>query len=178
MTKRDFFRVIIKLFGLYQLLLVIFQGIPTFLNVAHFDSSIPTILYATIIFGIAIGTFILLIFKVDSVINWLRLDTGFDEEYIQFGNFNPIQIIKLAIIFISGTMILNNIPTFIYQSYEAFRVNVDRGMDSMFDVISGSQVNYLSWVVAGLNIIIGYLLLTNYKSVASWFDNKTTIEKQ
>lgn len=176
MTKRDFFRTIIKLFGLYQLLIVVFQGVPRFLEIVYFDVTIPFIFYASIILGITISLFVILLFKVDTIINWLRLEQGFDEERIQFSKFKPVQIINLAIILISGTMILNYIPEFLIQSYQAFKTNAGgNGINQMLGNFSNTTVDYFSWSVSGINVIVGYFMLTNYPKLAKWLDSKTTI---
>jgi hypothetical protein len=179
MTKRDFFRVIIKLFGLFQLLIVVFQGIPQFFRTTRFSLEATPFLFAIVIMGITGGLFVLLIYKVDTVLDWLKLDKGFDDEFIQFGNFNSVQLIKLAIIFISGLLILTNIPTFLFESFEGFTSNVSEGgLDEALGLFSGYAFDYLSWATSGINIFIGYLMLTNYQLVAFWLDSKTTIKEQ
>ena len=169
MTKRDFFRIIIKLFGLYQLLIVLFQGIPQFLQLTYFDVDIPSLFFGSIILGLTLGIFVLLINKADKVIDWLKLDTGFDEDRIQFENFNSTQIIKLAVIFISGFMVLNHFPELLYQTFLAFKTNASTNLVGMFSTNQFPVLDYFTWVVSGLNVVFGYLILTNYNLVASTY---------
>lgn len=178
MTKRDFFRVIIKLFGLFQLLIIIFQGIPNFFQIASIDASIPTVFYASIILIVTVSIFVFLIYKVDTVLDWLKLDQEFDDEFIQFENFNSAQIIKLAVILISGWLILTNVPDFLFQSYQGFKVNTSGDVvEETFNYFSGYIVDYFNWVVSGMNILIGYFMLTNYKKLATWLDRTTTAKQ-
>ena len=179
MTKRDFFRTIIKLFGLFQLLIVVFQGIPQFFRTTRYSFEATPFLFAIVIMGITGAIFVFLIYKVDTVIDWLKLDQGFNDEFIQFGNFNSVQLIKLAIIFISGLLILTNIPTFLFESFEGFTSNIgEGGLDEVIGLFSGYAFDYFSWATSGLNILIGYLMLTNYQFLAFWLDTKTTLKEQ
>jgi hypothetical protein len=176
MTKRDFFRVIIKLFGLFQLLIVIFQGVPQFLQLTAYSLEASSFFFGSLLFGLTIGIFVLLIYKVDTIIDWLKLDTGFDEDRIQFENFNSLQIIKLGLILISGVMILNHFPNLLSQSYLAFKNSASTGLISALGTSQYAILDYYSWAISGLNVVLGYLLIANYKTVAIWLDNKTTIK--
>jgi len=54
-----------------------------------------------------------LIYKPDKIIDWLKLDKGFDDDRIDFQNFNNTNILKLAVIVIGGIMLIKNIPAFL-----------------------------------------------------------------
>ena len=176
MTKRDFFRIIIKLFGLFQLLIVIFQGVPQFLQLTAYSIDVSSFFFGSIIFGLTIGIFVLLIYKADKIIDWLKLDSGFDEDRIQFENFNSLQIIKLGVILISGFMLLNHFPNLLSQSYLAFKNSASTGLISALGASQYPILDYYAWAISGLNVVFGYLLLANYKFVAIWLDNKTTLK--
>jgi hypothetical protein len=63
---------------------------------------------------ISVGIFILLIKKVDNIIDWLKLDKGFDQAQIQIGNFNESKIVSIAIFLIGGMMIVDYLPSFLH----------------------------------------------------------------
>jgi len=87
MTKRDFFRIIIKLFGLYALILTVFIYIPTNISYVTFQFEPIVLLW---IFGAAALTaliYILLIRKTDLIIDFLKIDKGFDDDRIEFWKF-------------------------------------------------------------------------------------------
>jgi len=74
MTKKDFFRIIIKLFGLYWLISSLFST-----GQFYFISFMPgytlaAILMAILIFLVIIILFYLLIVRTDVFINLLKLD--------------------------------------------------------------------------------------------------------
>jgi len=159
MTKRDFFIVIIKLFGLYALVTSAFTILPsttTLLTSVDFTS----IVILCLILVVLVGLFVFLVFKSDKIVDLLKLDKGFDEDRIDFGNIDSTLIIKLATILIGGTIFLNNLSTFIHALVLAFKSEA-----------TGIEFDYrtkYNLVVNGINILIGYLLLTNYKLVAKF----------
>ncbi len=162
MTKRDFFRVIIKLFGLYWIISTIFSVIPGNIAFALSDFGVEGILWVT---GTTIITFLIyyaLIMRVDYVIDLLKLDKGFDEETISFEKFNDSNIFKLALILIGGYLVIENIPGFL--SHVLFALKED---------VTGTQLRVdgnFNWLISALNILVGFLLMTNYK----WINKQLT----
>ncbi len=166
MTKRDFFRIVIKLFGLYSLIASIFQLLPTFYAYASHGFDQWTIMLVVAFTALIVFIYVFLIKKVDVVIDWL--DKGFDDEKIEIGNFNSVKIVSFATILIGGFLIVNYFPTFLYQCYLAFKSNLHTGsLDPSVDLFNyGPQ--YFDFVLSILNMVIGYLLLTNYRGLAFW----------
>lgn len=170
MSKKDFFRIIIRLFGLYSLITTLFSAIPTILNSSYMGFDVWFVLTVLGIVAIICCIFIFLLFKVDVIIKWLRLDKGFDDDRIEFGNVDSVKLVSFAIILIGGSLIVNYFPGFIYNCYLAFKTAVERkGTDDFFDTYTYSQkVEYFEWVISAMNLVIGYLFLTNYQSIANW----------
>ena len=173
MTKRDFFRIIIKLFGLYALILTVFTYIPSNLSYVTFQFEPIILLW---IFGAAALTgliYILLIRKTDLIINFLKIDKGFDDDRIEFGNFNSQQIMKLALIIIGGFLIIDYLPDFLQYTYLAFKKEVSpSGLNQLEKFSFGKTKDYFDWVISGMNLIVGYVLLTNYDRITKWIDGK------
>ena len=91
MTKRDFFIVIIKLFGLYALVTSAFTILPsttTLLTSVDFTS----IVILCLILVVLVGLFVFLVFKSDKIVDLLKLDKGFDEDRIDFGNIRYVTL--------------------------------------------------------------------------------------
>jgi hypothetical protein len=165
MTKTDFFRILIKAFGLYSILTALLSVLPS--NIS-FVLSYPDawgfvwlLLVTTIVFAL----FFFLIRKPDVIIRILKLDKGFDEERIQFENLNAKSIIKLSSIIIGGLLIIDNIPTFFSYTLFAFKSSVGH-TDSY-----GLKDN-IYWATSFLKLVVGYLLVTNYESVSRLFKEK------
>jgi len=176
MTKRDFFRIIIKLFGLYALILTVFTYIPTNIGYVTFQFELASLLWILGGALLAFAAYFLLIINTNRIINFLKIDRGFDEERIELGNFNNNKILKLGIILIGGFMIVDYLPTFLHYSYLAFKSKVsNNGLNSLDQMEFGMPSDYLYWVVSGVNLVVGYIFLTNYHRIADWLTRKEKI---
>jgi hypothetical protein len=88
MTKRDFFRIMIKIFGLYMVISTIFLAIPGNISWIFMNIDLTGIIWITAVVIIIILLFLFLIYRPDKIIGWLRLDKGFDDNDIKIQNFN------------------------------------------------------------------------------------------
>jgi hypothetical protein len=167
MTKRDFFRLVIKLFGLYSAILSIFTFIPQNISNIHVFKDEMWVMFVVIgsVFLIA-ALFFVLLFKADFIIDKLDLDKGFDDDKIVFGDFNNEHIFKLAIIIIGGFLIVDYVPNFAFEVINMFKMRVSNNS------IYGYEVNYFNLFTSITNIIIGLFFITNYKRISSFLDKK------
>lgn len=158
MTKTDFFRVLIKVFGLYSLIIALFTILPSNIFLIQDGFDLYTIIYLLVLVTIVVFLFILLIHKPNTIINWLKLDKGFDEERIYFEKLNSHNIIKLGAIIIGGLLLIDNIPSFLSLTYYAFKIDIlGEGLKASEGIQLGRSF---------LNIIIGYLLVVNFERVS------------
>jgi hypothetical protein len=164
MTKKDFFILIIKLFGLFSLVSILFSGLPKYIPYFFIEIDIISIIWIMAIIGFSIGLFLVLVFNSEKLVSLLKLEKGFDDDRIDFGNLNTSDVIKIGTFIIGGLLLIDNIPTFLYHIFVAFKGEII-GMRYM------SQDKF-NWVVSLMNLIIGYLLLTNYDYVARFFKSK------
>src|SRR6218665_1936200 len=111
MTKRDFFRILIKIFGLYSAVIAIFTFIPR--NISNFymmrDDGFMISLIVLILM-LTVSFFLFILYKADFIIDKLNLDKGFDDDLIVFGDFTNHQMFKFSIIIIGGFLIVNYVP--------------------------------------------------------------------
>jgi hypothetical protein len=106
----------------------------------------------------------LLISKADLIINKLELDKGFDDENVILGNMNSFMIFKLAVLLVGFFLIMDYVPSFLYHVINAFKKEVTSyGIDAQ-------KVDCFGLTVSFVNIVLGYLLITNYKRIAEYFD--------
>jgi len=164
MTKKDFFRIVIKLFGLYWLISSLFSTGQFYFISFMPGYTLPVILMAMLIFLVIIFLFYLLIVRTDILINLLKLDQGFDNEIIEFKNFDLDNILKLGIIIIGGMLILDNLAVFLNQSYLAFKVHTA----TVADQIELNGYSAYQWAVCITKILLGYILLTNYPFISKF----------
>ena len=166
MTKRDFFRLIIKIFGLYSGIVAVFTVIPNNISniLMQFDTTVALFIIGTTL--VIILFFLILIFKADLIIDILKLDKGFDDDTIQFENLNSESVVKIAIFLIGGFLIIDYLPSFLQYTYQAFKSKVQNSE------YLNTPVNSFHWIVSGINLLLGYLLITNYKVIANYFTKK------
>jgi hypothetical protein len=118
-----------------------------------------SIIWMLVALAVMVGLFVFLIFKSHKVVNLLKLDKNFDDERIDFGNFNPSSIVKIALIIIGGFLIIENIPAFLSHTLFAFKVDVI-GMNY-------KSMHKFNWAVSGIKLVLGFLIVTNYSGIAS-----------
>ncbi|RBP27033.1 hypothetical protein DFR65_11211 [Oceanihabitans sediminis] len=173
MTKRDFFRIIIKLFGLYSLILTVFNYIPSNIGYVTYDFEPLTLLWILGATAIVVLIYIFLILKTDRIIDLLKIDKGFDDERIEIGNFNSDKILKFALIIIGGFLIIDFLPNFLHYTFLAFKSQVSpKGLNYLEEIGFGKPSDYFNWTVSTINIIIGIILLTNYDRISKWLIRK------
>ncbi len=172
MTKKDLFRLIIKIFGLYSIITTIFSALPS--NISWVLTEIDTtgIIWLTGTVIVIVLLFIFLVYKPDKIIAWLKLDRGFDDDTIEFQNFNSENILKVAVIVIAGILLLENIPVFLSHTLFAFKSSAQADFESTMIIKYGELNDYICWLTSFLNIIIGYLMLTNYNYISRILKNR------
>jgi len=106
MTKKDFFRIIIKLFGLYLTTQLIYSLISSIYYLIYIREDIFYTLNSLsqlIIFG-TIAWFLL--FKTDQIIKLLRLTKNYDSSEIKLGNIKSKELTKIGLVIISCLQLL------------------------------------------------------------------------
>jgi len=166
MTKRDFFIIVIRLFGLYALIISVFSILPSSISFLSYTGRIDgyTILLTIVSILIPFGIMILLLFKANNLVSFLKLDKGFDDEKIYLENLSSESILRLGLIVIGGFLILDNIAWFLNSTLEAFKTDLSRQiLESQFKT---------DWIIVGINLVIGILLVTNFKSISRILNRK------
>ncbi|HYG20788.1 MAG TPA: hypothetical protein VD816_17745 [Ohtaekwangia sp.] len=169
MTKRDFFRIILKIFGLYFFIHTIFTALPNNLifsinYLSGNDASVYLLLWILLSVIVTGGLFILLIFQADKIIALLKLDTGYDQADIRVENFNDENIIKLGSVLIGGLLITDNVPVFLSHLHTYI-------LEQNEEMYMGTNNNF-GWITSVVNIFMGYLLLSNYQWIGKILKSK------
>lgn len=163
MTNRDFFRLMIKLFGLYQFLLVVFTFLPTNLQLLfnNFFSISSFVSIALLTFFI-LGVYYLFIKNPDVIINFFKLDRGFDQYKITVANLSSDTILQIGVVLIGGFLIVDNVGFFISSFITYFKISF---MKESFE----SLQNFQNLVLHGINLILGFCLIIYRKQIAEKF---------
>ncbi|WP_460219456.1 hypothetical protein [Psychroserpens sp. MEBiC05023] len=175
MTKRDFFRIIIKLFALYQLIITIFYWIPSNYIYTIYGFELLPVIGLLVMTVLAFLFYILIIKYTDNILNFIKIDRGFDDEKFAFSNLKTKQILILGIVLLGGYLFITHLIEFLQYTFLAFRDQVSRKggyLDIVFEF--GSTEDYFNWFYSTANLILGYILLTNCKRIATWLDKKST----
>lgn len=169
MTARSLFNIILKIFGLFflkEILLAIPQLIYLLLSFTGTDSRLEgeyLIIEYLAITIICTFFVILLIFRSNFVIDKLKLDKGFNEEVFSF-NFSAAAIITIALIIISGLILINEVPNFCKQLYSYFQEKrLTHGM-------THPQISYS--IISGVKIVLAFLLIGERRRIIAFIENR------
>lgn len=166
MTKEDFFALIIKILGLYLIISTLFSGIASSLYWSFVNNKgilVLWVILAILSVVVLVSLFVILVFKADKVVKILKLDIGFEDNRIDFGNLKGEDIVKIGSFIIGGILFINNIPSFLSLIFIAFKNSFGSSISQL------SSHNHYDLIVSGINIVLGYLLITKYSYVAKLF---------
>ena len=161
MTKRDLFKVAIRLFGLLSLVSSLFQTLPSLVEYNLRYITTPVVVIAVIIVLLLLMFYRLIFLYTDKIIDWLRLSDGFEDDKIVFGESSFYTLVKLSIVMFGIYILVVNVPAILSDLYFLFkskvsRSNVDYGQYQFkpFDwyyyisnmIIAGLFVIYPDWI--------------------------------
>ena len=160
MTNKDFFRLMIKLFGLYQFLLLIFTSLPSNLQLLFNDFfSISSIITLILITLFILAVYYVFVKKPDLIIDFFKLDKGFDNNEIEVSNLNSDTILQIGMVLIGGFLIVDNFSYFISSFITYFKISY------MSENLESLKI-FESLILGGANLIIGFCLIIYRKQIA------------
>ncbi len=175
MSKRDLFIILIKLFGLYSLIFFLFSSLPSnilFVFTSSLEINTMDIIWSFISLLIVFGLFYFLVKKAEKVCDFLSLDKGFETKNINFSEIKTIDIIRLGILFIGGILFIENIPIFLSNIFVAFKLSIPKSYDNIQQGNPLNIKNYIDLIISFLNLLIGYLIISNFKKIGKFIDGK------
>lgn len=176
MTKKDFFKIVLRILGLYFLGIVILNNLPNLLILFH-ASPILSLVLALVVISLYAYIFSLLIFKPDSIIRILKLDQGFDDDAFSAKRIELINVLKVAVITTGLFIIVMHLPTFLTHFLFLFKLVVKNRSGMMDQAEKWLLTDYLGWGIKILNLIIGYLMITNYSAIAQFILKKESVNQ-
>ena len=166
MTKRDLYRIILKLFGLYLLF-----NLVAFISQAFsmlFYDPYSSLIYVILSLVDALFTY-LFIFKPDIVITLLRLDKGYDTDLVNLG-LSSVVIYRAALVILALLLFMNNFSAFITNVFYAFKNSIENGsnnaLDDLVSLVSFYKPDYYVMMTSAINLILGFALITNVNRLA------------
>lgn len=163
MTNRDFFRLVIKLYGVYQFLIIALTFLPNNMQYIFEDAlSFGTVVSIFLVTIFILGIYFLFIKKPDLIIDFFKLDKGFDNQNVNLNNFNSNSILQVGLVLIGGFLIVDNLGFFISSLILYFK------MSAMRETFESLQ-NFQSLILKGVNLILGFCLIIYRKPISDKF---------
>ncbi|MES2587555.1 MAG: hypothetical protein V4622_01165 [Bacteroidota bacterium] len=170
MTKRDLFKIILKLYGLYSIIEVIIQ-IPNISFYLYYDSGNEFNWLVLTVPLVSILIIFVLLFKPEIIIGLFKLDKGFENNEVPITSFDGRGIAKIALIIIAVYLIVINIGDFISQVVFSFKESVSRNsLDSLLETFNPNPVNYQVMINSAICLLVGFILLTNHTRLSKWIE--------
>lgn len=167
MTKRDLFRIIIKLFGL----LILMNSIALFLGqFGLFASAGDWLSVLLLLVGVAItcGLISLLVFFPDIIIRLFKLDKGFDDKEVNFDDIKARSLIEFGVLIIGGFFILNSFaPLLVTIGYKLYAI-----ADNSHLFFVPDRLDNIDLFKNIIGLVAGLLLVFNYRNVARFILSK------
>lgn len=165
MTKKDLFRITLKLIAIYSLILTVLEIISTYVTIVFNQFYSITTLWVFLYTLFYVIFFTVLFFKTDKIISLLRLDKGFDSDNISLEKLDTESVIKIASVIVGVLLVIENLSEFASHMFYSFKYSVEPKLhiDNSY-----TKEDYLRWTVCGLQILIGYLIILNTDKISKW----------
>ncbi|WP_224483421.1 hypothetical protein [Robertkochia aurantiaca] len=170
MTYRDFFRIIIRLFALYSLLITLFSFLPEVIGDIYDEAPASATLWVLLSLIFLFLLFYLLVRKSDTVIDLLGLDKGFDTKEFRTGTLKSRDIFSVALLVAGFLLFLGALPEFLYQTYLAIQPEKQPGtLEKLFSsATSKSSGTNLSYILTGFDVLGGLILIAFHRKFAEF----------
>ena len=170
MTKKDLFKIILKLYGLYSII-ALFVQIPNIILYMSYDSNHDLDWLILSVPAMSVLVVYILLFQSEFLIRLFKLDQGYENNDSVKDTMNGQSISQIALVIISVFMIVSNLGDFITQIVFSFKDSISTtSLDTLKETFNPNPVNYYLMISSGLNLIFGFLLLTNYSRLSKWID--------
>ncbi len=153
--------MIIKLVSLYALIVALFGVLPTALSAGVYDGFW---IMSSVVLPTSILLFLLLLFlfkKTDVIIDFLKLDKGFDTNEISIGNFDLIVILQVALMVIGLQLIIDYGFDICYEVILYFKNKISHDLSFIYTAPS-----VYDWSFRIVKVVLGFILIFNMKFIA------------
>lgn len=163
MTNRDFFRILIKIIGLYFFIQIIFGVLPSQISFLNYDAGFGIFFSIFVIVSLILAVFYFLIRYPEKIIDLFKLDKNFDNEKISVNNFNAKNIITISVFIIGIFLFIENISSLIIGLYQELK-------KSNNPLLSSEENDSLNLVFTALNVVLGCILIVYRKNISDYFE--------
>ena len=165
MKTKDFFTLMVKLFGLYSLIISVFSLLPQSISLVAigWESKWYILVLLTGIL-LTILMYYLFIRNANIIVEFLKIDRGFEKDEIDFSQFKEDAIVKVAFIILGGILLIESLPAFIGETLRAINV------DSNYDVFK--TADYPFWLLHFIKLILSLGLIFYYRRIQLFLFNR------
>lgn len=162
MLPTSLFKIVLKIFGLFlimdilNLLLKVIAELVSIIALAENNIDVWQIVILVIYLAIYLVLCYITLFKTESIIKILKLDSGFNQEFFQL-NFSSGWVLNVALIAVAGLVLFTEIPNLFRYSLRFYQ---DRQMGTL---IAESDNTHL--IVSAVKIVIGFLIIGERKRI-------------
>ena len=171
MTKKDLFKIILKLYGLYSVIGIVIQ-LPNIIYYLSLDMSNDIGWIMMTMPAVGLIVVYLLLFKPGAIIRLFKLDDGFDNNETSIKGIGGKEITKIGLIVIAVYLIASNLVSFISQVVLSFKESISRNDFGQPIDFNPYPLNYQVMINSGLCLLVGFLLLTNHTRISHWVEKK------
>ncbi len=168
MKVKDFFKLALKLIAIFYAVNAIYSIIGNLQYFIYANNFINiTTLWIVISILVPVIIYYLIFVKSDKLIKVLKIDQGFENQEINFGNLTQNEVLKIAFIIFGLIMIVWGLPSFLTNCFYAFKYSVEPQFLNNSD---GIKHDHIEIIQSAIYILLGYLMISNYKRITNWFD--------
>lgn len=169
MKVKDLFRLALKIIAIFYAINAIFiiaKNIQFYMaggfmfNIHYIWPIISTL--------IPVLVYYLIFVQSEKLIKFLKIEKGFESDEVNFGNLSSGEILKIALIIFGLLMIVWGLPNFVTNCFYAFKYSVEPHFYE--NDATTITYDYFEMTQSAIYVLIGYLMITNYKRIAKRFD--------
>ena len=176
MTPRQFFNIVLKIFGLF-FLREILNSIPQLISAIlmlfkpeDFTAGLFIFFGSVFILAFYIALTYQLIFKTAFLVDKLKLDTDFNDQIFDF-KITQKDVLTISLIVIAGIILINQIPYLVKELFELMQERkLSPGMtktDYSYIIISIVKIVIAALLIGERNRIVDFIVSRNSKSESS-----------
>ena len=173
MTPRQFFNIVIKIFGLF-FLREILNSVPQLISAIimlfkpeDFTAGLFIFLGSVFILTFYIALTYQLIFKTEFIVEKLKFEKDFNDQIFEF-RIPKAEVLTIALIVIAGIILTNQIPYLVKELFELIQQKkLSFGVtktDYSYVIISAVKIVIAALILGERNRIVEFILSRNSKS--------------
>lgn len=157
MLIRDLLVLLIKTFGLASGLLLLFNSVPFSLLVGFSDNDGLSQFYIVCSLLISFGVVYFTVFHADKLVGVLKLDKGFHENRIEFGNIDIRGAAWIAVMIVGLVLMVTNLFETLLDAQAYFSDKIKQS--------EAASSTGRTLLLSLLKTVCGYLMVSNARSL-------------